>query len=168
MDQDQDQFHHSPIQDHHLEITEDLPYSPQTMMNPEEENSWELVSQLCPDQTSTDQLFWASWQELAAQLSIIGILALGRSLDLEGLDLSMRLLDQKFVNVQDCSVIQKTVQSFMNATGTNGLRNSPSTSSPVLWPWLSDSTMRVSQPVIGLSSAQTVRAEITTKLLSFQ
>ena len=53
----------------------------------------------------------------------------------------------------------QTAPSSTSATGTSGLRSSPSTSSPARWPWPSGSTTSPSPPATGPSLGQTVRQE---------
>merc|ERR1719468_1218120 len=131
---------------------------PAETMRSELAKSW-LPLHLSPDQWCLSQLYSASSPKaLTADTittmmvrSTTGILASGRSLDLEDSEHSMRLWDLKFVRDLVSSDIPQIVINFMNAIGTSGLRSLLFTFSPVLLPWLSDNMMSPSLPVTGPS-----------------
>merc|ERR1719468_1258571 len=142
--------------DSQMEAT-DLPRLAETMRS-ELAKSW-LPLHLSPDQWCLSQLCSASSPRAQTADTITtmmarsttGILASGRSLDLEDSEHSMRLWDLKFVRDLVSSDIPQIVINFMNAIGTSGLRSLLFTFSPVLLPWLSDNMMSPSLPVTGPS-----------------
>jgi len=96
----------------------------------EEKHSVVVQSRVLEDQSKQKQPFWVRLQVT------IGVLGIGKSLVLEALEISMKLLVQKFVKDQAYSDIQQTAPSSTSVTGTSGLKNLPCTSSPALLQWL--------------------------------
>jgi len=98
-----------------------------TMTQGEEKNWEDLVAESLPSSApyKPAQQSLVNWRETT------GTLGLGRSLDLGDTGASMRHSALRCVRGPACSDIQQIVPSSMSATGINGSRSSPFTSSLV-------------------------------------